>query len=174
MIDQKSYFDEVYRSVYRDLLRYAILHMDRPADAEDALQIVFTAFYRRISRFGHLDILMPKAYLLRMLKREIARLHGIQTQEKLTVSLEEGMELEDPEVPIEDIAIDRNMTQSVLGAARQLPAQSYRTFVLYYGYGLSVTEIAEELHVGKDAVKVRLFRARNHIRRQLLMEEEKQ
>lgn len=171
MIDQRNYFDDVYRSVYRDLLRYAIIHMDRPADAEDALQNVFVGFYRRISRFGHLDILSPKAYLLRMLKREIARLHGIDARVRPISALEEGLEIEDTEVSTEDIAIDRNMTESILQAARDLPAESYRTFVLYYGYGLSVAEIAEELQMGKDAIKVRLFRARNSIRRRLLMEE---
>lgn len=173
MIDQRNYFDQVYHSVYRDLLRYAILHMDRPGEAEDALQNVFIAFYRRISRFGHLDILIPKAYLIRMLKREIGRQNMVHKRELLTEAPEEEGDGQEPEVPIEDIALYRNMTEAILTAARALSPESYRTFVLYYGYGLSVAEIAQELHVGPDAVKVRLFRARNAIRKQLLTEENK-
>ena len=171
MIDQRSYFDQVYRSVYRDLLRYAIIHMDRPSDAEDALQNVFTAFYRRITKIGHMDILIPKAFLIRMLKREIARLHEQQKREQLAVDPEKEKDIEDPEVPIEDLAVDRSMTETILQTARSLSADSYRTFVLYYGYGLTVADIAQELHIERDAVKVRLFRARNTIRKHLLMEE---
>ena len=171
MFDQRSYFDEVYHSVYRDLLRYAILHMDRPADAEDSLQNVFTAFYRRITRFGHLDILIPKAYLLRMLKREIGRQNTACRRELLTEVPEEEADGQAQEVPLEDIALDRRMTETILATARTLSPESYRTFVLYYGYGLSVAEVARELGIGQDTVKVRLFRARNAIRKQLLTEE---
>ena len=172
MFDQRNYFDEVYRSVYRDLLRYAIIHMDRPVDAEDALQNVFTVFYQRISRFGHVDILVPKAYLLRSLKREIAQLNETHKKEKLTDFQEEGTDDQEQEIPLEDIAIDRNMTETILRAARDLSSESYRTFVLYYGYGLSVSEVARALQIGQDAVKVRLFRARNAIRKRLITEEQ--
>ena len=50
------------------------------------------------------------------------------------------------------------MTEAILQTARSLSADSYRTFVLSYGYGLSVADIAQELHIERDAVKVRLVR----------------
>ena len=68
----QSYFDRVYETTYRPLLRYAIVHLSDPTDAEDALQNVYLSFYRRIERYGHLDVLFPKAFLLKMLKRERA------------------------------------------------------------------------------------------------------
>ncbi len=171
MNNQRNYFDEVYRSVYRDLLRYAIIHMNCPGDAEDALQNVFTAFYQRLMRFGHLDILIPKAYLMRMLKREIRRQNEARRREQLLEAPEEEADSLEREVPLEDIALDRSMTKTILDAARTLSPESYRTFVLYYGYGLSVAGIAQTLNVGQDAVKVRLYRARNTIRKRLLGEE---
>ena len=67
----QSYFDRVYETTYGPLLKYAIVHLSDPTDAEDALQNVYLAFYRRIERYGHLDVLFPKAFLLKMLKREI-------------------------------------------------------------------------------------------------------
>ena len=67
----QSYFDRVYEATYGPLLKYAIVHLSDPTDAEDALQNVYLAFYRRIERYGHLDVLFPKAFLLKMLKREI-------------------------------------------------------------------------------------------------------
>ena len=67
----QQYFDRIYETTYRPLLKYAIIHLSDPTDAEDALQNVYLAFYRRIERYGHMDVLFPKAFLLKMLKREI-------------------------------------------------------------------------------------------------------
>lgn len=169
MSNTKSYFDEVYEKVYRDLLRYAVIHLEQPADAEDVLQTVFTAFYRRIVRFGHFDILTPKAFLMRMLQREISRWNEQRTKEGNVFSLEET-EYADQETGIEELVADRSMAETVLETAKALTADSYRVFVLYYGYGLSTAQIAGELGIGREAVKTRLFRARNAIRKQLLAE----
>ena len=169
MSNTKSYFDEVYEKVYRDLLRYAVIHLEQPADAEDVLQTVFTAFYRRIVRFGHFDILTPKAFLMRVLQREISRWNEQRTKEGNVFSLEEETEY-DQETGIEELVADRSMVETVLETAKALTADSYRVFVLYYGYGLSTAQIAGELGIGREAVKTRLFRARNAIRKQLLAE----
>ena len=40
----QSYFDRVYEATYRPLLKYAIVHLSDPTDAEDALQNVYLAF----------------------------------------------------------------------------------------------------------------------------------
>ena len=169
MSNTKSYFDEVYEKVYRDLLRYAVIHLEQPADAEDVLQTVFTAFYRRIVRFEHFDILTPKAFLMRVLQREISRWNEQRTKEGNVFSLEET-EYVDQETGIEELVADRSMAETVLETAKALTADSYRVFVLYYGYGLSTAQIAGELGIGREAVKTRLFRARNAIRKQLLAE----
>ena len=42
-----SYFEQVYEKTHRSLIRYAIVHLDDPTDAEDALQNVYVDFYRR-------------------------------------------------------------------------------------------------------------------------------
>ena len=80
----QSYFDRVYETTYRPLLKYAIVHLSDPTDAEDALQNIYLAFYRRIERYGHLDVLFPKAFLLTMLKREVVqrRLRGLAVQQR--------------------------------------------------------------------------------------------
>ena len=46
----QQYFDRVYKTTYGSLLKYAIVHLSDPTDAEDALQNVYLAFYRRIQR----------------------------------------------------------------------------------------------------------------------------
>ena len=67
--------------------------------------------------------------------------------------------------------LDRALAQDILAEAKRLPRETYRVFVLYYGYELSISEIARELGMGTEAVKSRLFRGRNAIRQYLRADE---
>ena len=163
----KQYFERVYQKTYRSLLKYAIVHLSDPTDAEDAVQNVYVDFCRRIERYGHLDILSPEAFLKKMLKREIISHYKEREQRKLhLVDLTDDERIPDGE-PFEDVVMDRALAAEVLAHAKKLPAEVYRTFVLYYGYELSVSEVAATLGVGTEAVKSRLFRARKHIKEAL-------
>lgn len=163
----QQYFDRVYETTYRPLLRYAIVHLSDPTDAEDALQNVYLSFYRRIERYGHLDVLFPKAFLLKMLKREIVERYA--ERQKHTVRLLEDVPEERlrDDLVFEDAVLDRTIAQDILAEAKRLPRETYRIFALYYGYELSVSEIAKELGMGAEAVKSRLFRGRKAIRQYL-------
>ena len=165
----QNYFDRVYGETYPQLLRYAILHLSDPTDAEDALQTVYLAFFRRTERFGHLDILSPKSFLLRMLRREIIRTYAERSTEKARLAAAETeAEILDSEAPEpEDLFLNRATATEILESAKRLPAESYRIFVLYYGFSMTVREISDVLGIGQEAVKSRLFRARNAIRKQL-------
>ncbi len=167
----QQYFDRVYKTTYGSLLKYAIVHLSDPTDAEDALQNVYLAFYRRIERYGHLDVLFPKSFLLRILKREIIS-HYAERNKRGLRPLEDMPEdqLKDDFV-FEDAVLDRALAQEILAEAKKLPRETYRVFVLYYGYELSVSEIAKELDMGNEAVKSRLFRGRNAIRQFLLADD---
>ena len=167
----QQYFDRVYETTYRPLLKYAIIHLSDPTDAEDALQNVYLAFYRRIERYGHLDVLLPKAFLLKMLKREIIEQYA--EREKHAVRLLEDVpeeRLRDDWV-FEDGVLDRALAEDILAEAKRLPRETYRIFVLYYGYELTVSKIAKELGMGAEAVKSRLFRGRKAIRAYLTAED---
>ena len=160
----EDYFDRIYEKTYRPLLRYAIVHLSDPLDAEDALQNVYVDFYRRIDRYGHFDILSPEAFLKKMLKREIIRNYAERSAHE-TSPLEDDTAAAPPS--FEDAVEARVMASQVMDAARTLSKDTYRVFVLYYGFQLSVAEIAKEMKLGEEAVKSRLFRGRNAVRRLL-------
>lgn len=163
---KQDYFDRVYEATYRSLLRYAIVHLSDPTDAEDALQNVYVDFFRRIERYGHLDILSPKAFLLRMLKREIGKHYALRARRRM-YPLEDCESAVSPAPPPEDLALDRALAEKIFSTAKSLPPETYRIFVLYYGFEMSISDIASELDLGREAVKSRLFRARNAVRERL-------
>ena len=160
----QSYFNRVYESTYDNLLKYAIVHLSDPTDAEDALQNVYVDFYRRIERYGHIDILSPEAFLRKMLKREIIRHYQEREQRKMRlIDMTDEERIPEAE-PFEEAVMDRTLAEEILVYAKTLPKELYRTFVLYYGFEMQVSEIAETLGAGTEAVKSRLFRARKQLR----------
>ena len=163
----QEYFDRIYEKTYRTLLRYAIVHLSSPADAEDALQNVYLGFYRRITERGHADVLAPQAFLLKMLKHEIAHRYEERAKRNTfeTDEFDESIAI-DPDSFEEEVEIRAEAGQ-VLEAAKSLSPDSYRVFVLYYGFDMSVTEIAKEMQLGTEAVKSRLHRGREAVRKQL-------
>lgn len=164
---KQTYFDRVYETTYPNLLKYAIVHLSDPTDAEDALQNVYVQFYRRIERYGQLDILSPKAFLRKMLKREIIRHYAERERQKLHIAHGTEEDRIPDEELFEDAVIDRALYEDVFRAAKLLPKESYRTFVLFYGFELTIPEIAKQLGVSKETVKTRLCRARNALREML-------
>ena len=164
----KSYFEKVYEQTHRSLIKYAIVHLDDPTDAEDALQNVYIDFYRRITQYGHIDILSPEAFLIKMLKREIIQNYRERERRRLRF-VDEIREDRIPEESFEDVVMDRALAEEILKQAKLLPKEMYRTFVLYYGYEMSVSEIAKQLNVSNEAVKSRLLRARNSLKQRMDM-----
>lgn len=57
---------------------------------------------------------------------------------------------------------DRNLT--IAQALAALPVAYRAPLLLYSAYGFSVTEVAETLNLGREAVKTRLYRARKMFR----------
>ena len=164
---KQSYFDRVYESTYDSLLKYAIVHLSDPTDAEDALQNVYVQFYQRIERYGHLDILSPEGFLKKMLKREIIRNYAEREQQRVRlISDAEEDRIPDDEV-FEETVVDRALAEEIFREAKALPQETYRTFVLFYGFELTIPEIAEKLGVTKETVKTRLYRARKALRAML-------
>jgi RNA polymerase sigma-70 factor (ECF subfamily) len=163
----QQYFDRIYETTYRPLLKYAIVHLSDPTDAEDALQNVYLDFYRRIERYGHMDVLFPKAFLLKMLKREIIECYAERQKQPLRPLEDVSEDRLSDDLTFEDGVLDRALAQDILTEAKRLPRETYRIFVLYYGYELSVSEISKELGMGAEAVKSRLCRGRKVIRQYL-------
>ena len=171
---KQTYFDRVYESTYANLMQYAIVHLSDPTDAEDAVQDVYVQFYRRIERYGRLDILSPEAFLKKMLKREIIKRYAEREQRRVRVVYDaEEDRIPDDEV-LEDVVIYRALAEEIFRAAKALPQETYRTFALFYGFEHKIPEIAKELGVSKETVKTRLHRARSALRSMLKTPQDRQ
>lgn len=163
-----KYFSQVYGQCYKPLLRYALIKLSDPHEAEDALQSAFTRFYKRICLRGYRDIEDPQAFAFTLLRHELAERYALRAKREEREAPLPEFELPSDAEELEARVETAQEAAAIFGYAKELSAESYRTFVLYYGFDMCVEDIAAALGVGQEAIKSRLFRARRAIRERLM------
>ena len=169
MQDITELFNTVYDATFRELMRYCLLKAPLE-DAHDLLQNTYAKFYRALSRKGGRAIRDPKAYLFVALKHEISGYYRSGAKHR-TVPLE-LLSNESDDVSVEELCLDRVAIGDVLDRLKHEPAETQRMFLLYYGYGMSLGDIAQETGKTASAVKSRLVRVRRKLRTTLGEEKE--
>ncbi|MBO4563508.1 MAG: sigma-70 family RNA polymerase sigma factor [Clostridia bacterium] len=171
MIDVTEYFNTVYDATFRDLMRFCLMKA-RVEDAHDLLQNTYAKFYRHILRRGAGSIRDPRAYLMTVLKHETARLY--RTRARITELPLESAENEaaDTGSP-EDLSLGRAAAQEIMSAIKTEPELTQRVFLLYYGYGMKLGDIAKETGTTEAGVRSRLKRVRKKLRSSLGEENQK-
>jgi RNA polymerase sigma factor (sigma-70 family) len=150
--------EALYRRHAKDVYRYTLGLLDRPADAEDATQTTFLNAYRALERGER-----PRntRTWLNAIALNVCREYYRRARRRPNeVSLEEDLGelvLDPPALAIGD----------VIRGLRQLPFNQRAALVMREFEGRSLTEIAAELELSSSAVETLLFRARRSLREQL-------
>lgn len=138
------------------ILRLCFTYSLGRADAEDVCQNVFLKLLQCDRRFA--DEGETRAFIIRMTINECkdALKSGWRRR---TVPLDELIEREAPGLPAQD--------SGVLAAVQRLPLKYREAVYLYYYEGYNTEEIAALAGVKPAAVRQRLARAREKLRREL-------
>lgn len=157
----KSSLTEVY-SLYADILfRIALTHTCNREDAEDACQDVFIKYVTENITFK--DREHEKAWLIRVLInhcRDLIRKHKVRSHLPLS-------ELENVISDTDDRETYFELTEALDG----IPIKYKEVIILHYLEGLSIEECSVVLKASVSAIKMRLMRAKEMIRK-ILKEEE--
>ena len=164
MNDVTETFNTVYDATFRELMRYCLLKTSIE-DAHDLLQNTYAQFYRTLCRKGIRAIRDPKAYLFTVLKHEISSFYRSGAKRK-TVPLE-SVSSEPDDISVEDLSLDRAAIDDMLDRLKDEPEQTQRMFILYYGYGMKLGDIAKEMGTTAAGVKAKLLRVRKKLRASL-------
>jgi RNA polymerase sigma-70 factor (ECF subfamily) len=153
---------------YRDRLgRYAMRMLGNEADAEEALQDAFVRGYRSLhrctepERFG--------AWLFAILVNR-CRTHGAQrARRQHRVIHDDGLVAR---ASVDDMAEQHAWRETIVWALAQLPPANREAFLLKHVEELSYDEMTTVTGASVPALKMRVMRAREELRR-LLMEVER-
>lgn len=144
---------EQYKSMVYGL---ALARLGSPADADDVFQEVFLAYHKCDKDFH--DEEHRKAWLLRTTINMTRRVTDAVRRRK-TVPLEEAAQLPEPFREPEE--------NQVWQALQALPAEYREPIYLFYFEDLSTGQIAQAMDLGPGAVRMRLSRGREMLRKTL-------
>lgn len=151
----KEEFAAVYATTYRGLLGYALRRCDTPEDAADVVAETFTIAWRRAADVPSGDA--ARLWLYGVARRVLANhRRGVQRHAHKTAALRAGLT-----APVHD---DDSPVAEVFAT---LPERDRELLTLVAWEGLSVPEIAAVLGCSRNAVSIRLHRARKRFARAL-------
>jgi RNA polymerase sigma factor (sigma-70 family) len=153
--EQRRSFEALFRTYYGDVLAYA-RRRTTPEAAADAVADTFLTAWRRIDDVPN----EPLPWLLGVARRVLAnqsrgerRRHALQAKMLLhTPSASSAMEVED---------------RDALVAVRRLPNAEREAITLIAWEGLTPSQAAASLGCSRVALRVRLYRARRRLARDL-------
>jgi len=148
-------FDEIYRRYERRLMAYCFAIVGDREVAKDAYQTSMMKVFDARERFtgGNLE-----AWIFTITRRTCIRMK----QDRLRMVPTEGFD-DHPMEPESITALDSTEHQAIHHAVGKLPTDFREIIELRYFGELSYEELAEQLDVSIDVVKVRLFRARKKL-----------
>jgi len=150
-------FDELYRTYFGDVHRFALWLSRDPADADDLTAETFARAWARRERLRTETL---KGYLL-----AIARRLHLERQRRLRRRGEMPDDLRDPAPGPDRRVAARLELATVRDALRQLPEADCAALVLRAEQGLSHAEIARVLDVSEGAARLKVHRARRRLLR---------
>ena len=149
----QALFDRVYETYGPALYRFCLLQMKNPADAEDVLQDVFVKRLYQAPKFKSPE--HERSWLYRVALNLCRDEWRRKRRSELPLAAAEGVFL-----PPEEL--------SLLDQVSNLPEKQRTVLHLHYYQGYGLQEIARLLGVTVPAVKMRLKRGREALRKELL------
>ncbi|MEU6724600.1 sigma-70 family RNA polymerase sigma factor [Nonomuraea wenchangensis] len=159
--DPRSRFVEIYESAYEPILGYVLRRCQHPEDAADVVAETFTTAWRRIEELPEGD--EARLWLYGVARRALANhRRGEQRHEQRTAALRERLAASPALArPPED-------EMSQMGRVfRGLPDDDRELLSLVAWEALDHGQIARMLGISRNAVRIRLYRARKRFARGL-------
>jgi RNA polymerase sigma-70 factor (ECF subfamily) len=161
--DRDAAFDRLVAEHRQPITRLVHRLLGWPAETEDAVQDVFLAAWRKLDSFrGDASV---ATWLTRI---AINRCRSIQRRQwvraKWLRQAREAATDASPNAGPQQRADDQETVDALRAAIRQLPQRDREVIVLHYLDEHSADEMAATLGVKKNAIEVRLHRARKRLR----------
>lgn len=166
-------FNEIYNSTQKKVLIYITAKCSNPADISDIFQETYLELFGMLKKHGINYIQNKEALVIKLAKQKIYKHYSLldKIKRRIPFSLQadnENQLLQPPQemdiLSVEESYITRELLSQIGDFLSQQPIVVQKIFYLYYSFGLTIAQIAEELHLSQSNVKNRLYRTLKQIR----------
>lgn len=161
--DRTARFEAIYAATFSRLLGYALRRCDCPEDAADVVAETFAIAWRRMDAVPPGD--QARLWLYGVARNVLANhRRGMARRQGLSIAL--AAEVADLYEPSAEDSAELSTISRIL---RDLPDDDRELLSLVAWEGLDHGEIARVLGCSRNAVRIRLHRARKRLARELAM-----
>ena len=171
MKDARLLFEEIYKRNQTAVLRFITAKCLSISDIDDIYQDTFLNVYRSLCNTEK-PIVNEEAWVISIAKKSISRYYGVIAKLRGRISdslsrLPDKKLLEEipAEVDVEMLVADRALCEDIFDTVSSMPSDVQRIVYMYYILDMSAAETAKALRMSEGAVKSRLYRALDRIRR---------
>lgn len=157
--EQRDLLSEFYQTYKNRFYAIAYSRLHDRSLAEDAVQEAFSRIASRPEKFFSLSRNKMVAYtdvIIRNVSVDMFRSNILHAPEELP-------EYDEKAPLLEDIVVGSLQKQRLMDFIAELPQRQRDTLELRISFGLTNSEIADQLNISEDAVRQRIYQARKSI-----------
>jgi len=136
--------------------KFLVKTTDNEQTAEDLTQETFIKVIRNIDKFDTAGQAKFSTYVIAIAKNAYIDYLRKEKRLKQNVPLPENFNVENVNIQVEDIVIDKLYGQGILAKVENLPEEQKIAIKLKYIEGLTLKEIADQLNLEAKTVKSRI------------------
>ena len=157
---QKRQFEQVYME-HRDVMyRYAYRILQDEASAEDAVHDSFLSLAKNYERYQQFDCNRMRSFLIITVRNASFKIYNRRKRETAVEDIYADCDTKESLPDVSYGAEQRNIKDIIFRLVKSLDPKYGDVVMLKYYCELSVNEIAQQLELTPENVKVRLHRAR--------------
>lgn len=175
-LSDQEYITQIYYDTCQYITKFLLLKCSNTDDISDLLQNTYANFTARVKSKGQAHILVPKHYLLRIAKDELAKYYNKKGKDiEKQVSFEEAeseFEEMDETFLMEQCAEDKFICEEIWVALKTIDEVTVKIVSLRFLYDMGLAEIAEKLDMPLSSVKSKFYRGLGKVRERMAVEAE--
>ena len=158
--EEKDKFAELYEKYSAKMYHIALSILKNPADAEDAVDIVFSRLANKFTEISQKNVHDFEGYFVISIRNtSFTMLDKKNNHDKNTVDIDDVTE------ELADLALEETSNEILDSALERLPSTHKDVITLYYYYEYSCTEIAKILDISEVTARKRLSNARKALKK---------
>ena len=161
-------FTEIVEAYYPRCLRFARAMLHNPDDAPDTVHETFVRVYRALPRYEERQRF--ESWLFQILGNCCRTANTVHQRHAARMTDDDGVLERIPAAEGATHSLDREWSEEVRRALARVPEYNREIFLLHYVEGFSYDEIEQMTGVRQSALKMRVKRAADALRRQLARE----
>ena len=168
-LSNQEYIARIYDETYMYITKYFTLKCRYTSDIPDLLQSTYLEFVTQLEQKGQSHILIPKYYVLRIAKAQLAKYYEGKNkirQDSYEQLQEEGLENAEvyEEYLLEDVAENSIISGQIWETINTFDNLTIKIFILKFMHNMHMSEISKEMKVPLSTVRNRLYRGIERIR----------